>query len=41
MAAVRLRALIHRRPVRIGTGGLVIAYGAWGLAHSLILGGHT
>jgi sulfite exporter TauE/SafE len=41
MAAVRLRALIHRRPVRIGTGGLVVAYGAWGLAHSLILGGHT
>ena len=41
MAAVRLRALIHRRPVRIGAGGLVIAYGAWGLAHSLILGGHT
>jgi len=27
--------------VRAATGSLVAAYGAWGLAHSLIIGGHT
>jgi sulfite exporter TauE/SafE len=41
VAAARLRGLVQRRPVRTATGSLVIAYGAWGLAHSLILGGHT
>ena len=41
MAALRLRALIARRPVRALTGGLVIAYGAWGLAAPLLIGGHT
>ena len=41
VAAARLRGWIQRRPVRAATGSLVAAYGAWGLAHSLILGGHT
>jgi sulfite exporter TauE/SafE len=41
VAAARLRSWIHRRPVRAATGSLVIAYGAWGLAHSLIIGGHA
>jgi sulfite exporter TauE/SafE len=41
VAAARLRGWIQRRPVRAATGGLVVAYGAWGLAHSLILGGHS
>jgi sulfite exporter TauE/SafE len=41
VAAARLRGWIQRRPVRAATGSLVAAYGAWGLAHSLIIGGHT
>jgi sulfite exporter TauE/SafE len=41
MAALRLRAWINRRPVRALTGSVVMAYGAWGLAHSLFIGGHT
>jgi sulfite exporter TauE/SafE len=41
VAAARLRSWIHRRPVRAATGSLVIAYGAWGLAHSFILGAHA
>ena len=41
VAAARLRGWMHRRPVRAATGGLVIAYGAWGLAHALILGAHA
>jgi sulfite exporter TauE/SafE len=41
VAAARLRSWIHRRPVRAAAGSLVIAYGAWGLAHSLFLGAHT
>src|SRR5688500_16043557 len=41
VAAARLRGWIQRRPVRAATGSLVAAYGAWGLAHSLIIGGHS
>ncbi|HEX6267169.1 MAG TPA: sulfite exporter TauE/SafE family protein [Burkholderiales bacterium] len=41
VAAARLRGWIRHRPVRAATGGLVVAYGAWGLAHSLLLGGHA
>jgi sulfite exporter TauE/SafE len=41
VAAARLRNWIHRRPVRAATGSLVIAYGAWGLAHSLLIGAHA
>jgi sulfite exporter TauE/SafE len=41
VAAARLRGWMRRRPVRAAAGSLVIAYGAWGLAHSLILGGHA
>jgi len=41
LTAARLRAWIGRRPVRAATGGLVMAYGAWGLAHTLFIGGHT
>jgi hypothetical protein len=41
VAAASLRSLVSRRPARITAGTLVIGFGAWGLAHSLILGGHT
>lgn len=41
VAAARLRGWINHRPVRAATGSLIMAYGAWGLAHSLLLGGHT
>lgn len=41
LTAARLRTWIGRRPVRAATGGLVMAYGAWGLAHTLFIGGHT
>jgi len=41
LTAARLRTWIGRRPVRAATGGLIMAYGAWGLAHTLFIGGHT
>jgi len=41
LTAARLRTWIGRPPVRAATGGLVMAYGAWGLAHTLFIGGHT
>jgi sulfite exporter TauE/SafE len=41
MAALRLRSWINRAPVRALAGGIVVLYGAWGLTHSLLIGGHT
>ena len=34
VAAARLRAWMSRRAVRLGVGGTVLGFGAWGLAHA-------
>jgi sulfite exporter TauE/SafE len=34
VAAARLRGWMSRRPVRLGVGGTVLGFGAWGLAHA-------
>jgi hypothetical protein len=34
MAAVRLRGWVSQRAFRVAAGGLVLAFGAWGLARA-------
>ena len=41
LAALRLRSWINRPPVRALAGSIVVLYGAWGLTHALLIGGHT
>lgn len=41
VAAARLRSWLSRKPARVAAGSLVMGLGAWGLAHSFILGGHS
>jgi sulfite exporter TauE/SafE len=34
VAAARSRSWMSRRAVRLGVGGTVLGFGAWGLAHA-------